>query len=265
MNPGNVAKIDSYMSVLRDFPPSRSGTTFRYLLCSTARCGSNMVSDMLLKTGRAGDPLEYLNPRYMAGYQRSIGAAHANQPSFARYLDEIERRRSSPNGHFGIKMHFEHLEANFSRDMKQALLFLKRFDRVVSLRRRDKLAQAVSLHRARVTQLWSADDRRFLAPDDPRLHKEVKFDPVAISRALAEIVRQESAWERLLKSASIPFEIFWYEDFVSDCQTTFQRLLKVLSIQEDAVSVSPSTRRQSSENDPILATLCQYLGCNRDQ
>lgn len=264
MHLGNVAKIDHYMSNARDLSPAPSGTTFRYLLCSTARCGSNMVGDMLLKTGQAGDPLEYLNGRYIAGYLRSVGTPHAKELNMSRYLADIERRRSSPNGVFGIKMHYEHLEAHFSGDMAKTLPFLRRFDRAVALRRRDKLAQAVSLHRARVTQIWSSEDKRFLADDDPRLHREVAFEPAAISRALADIVREEEAWERTLRHAQIPYQVFWYEDFVTDRQAMFANLFEFLQIRHDAPAPEPDLRRQGSGDDPILAAFCQYLGCRRD-
>lgn len=54
---GNTAKIDHLMSPARDCGTDGNGASYRYLLCSTARCGSNLVSDMLQQTGLAGDPM----------------------------------------------------------------------------------------------------------------------------------------------------------------------------------------------------------------
>lgn len=235
----------------------------RYLICSTARCGSNMVGDFLHATGLAGDPLEYLNGRFMAGFLRSKGLAPTHRLDVGHYLTEIEHRRTSPNGCFGMKMHFEHLQAVFSRDMSRSVAFLRRFQKFILLRRRDKLAQAVSLHRARVTQLWTSDDARFLPADDPRLHRQVKFDPVALSRALSDIVAQEEGWARTLIKAELPFDVFWYEDLVSDFEQAGAELLGSLGLPMVAAT-SPivlGLSRQGRDDDPILMAWRRYLGC----
>ena len=39
-----------------------SGDTRSYVICTTARSGSNLVCDYLAKTGRLGRPTEFFNP-----------------------------------------------------------------------------------------------------------------------------------------------------------------------------------------------------------
>jgi len=261
MKQGNVAKIDSLMSTARDCPHRAGGAAYRYLLCSTARCGSNLVSDMLHQTGMAGDPLEYLNGRYMAGWLRSQGAPEDSKVNVARYLADMESRRTTPNGHFGIKVHFEHLQALYKTALKQAIPFLQGFDRIILLRRRDKIAQAVSLHKARVTQIWSSQDYTFLEQDDPRLLKKAEFDPAAIGRALADILVQEFGWVALLKSADLPFEELWYEDFVQDYTAGSERLLRLLDIPEALAAVTaPTIKRQGADDDPMTKAFRQVIG-----
>ncbi|MBU3694610.1 MAG: hypothetical protein FGM40_07255 [Rhodocyclaceae bacterium] len=261
----NAAKIDWLMSAERDLPPRAGAPVCRYLLCSTARCGSNLVSDMLRQTGLAGDPLEYLNPRYFNGECRrfALDPARARRDVEA-YLDGLEKRRTSANGWFGCKAHFAHLAKCLSSQPQLGERLLRRFDRFVVLRRHDKLAQAVSHHRASVTQVWSSLDERFMPPDDPRRRVTVPYDATRISRSLATILEQEQGWERCLRGFGLPFEVFWYEDFVADYRGTSARLLAVLGIPQGLANVSaPTLQRQGRDDDPLLLQFRQTLGLGR--
>lgn len=260
---GNIAKIDHLMSADRDMPYPDAGTKLRYLICSTPRCGSNLVCDFLHSTMLAGDPLEYLNRRFIAGYLRSKKFDANCRIDLNRYLGIMERRRTSSNGYFGIKMHFEHLQSIFANDLSKSSDFLARFDQVVVLRRRDKIAQSVSLHRARVTQLWTSEDKRFLSSDELRGLREVEFHPEAIAKALQDIIVQEQAWDRILKQSGKSFEIIWHEDFISDPIATKSTLLRMLGLPLDAKYLNLASRvsRQSHDNDSLLESWRQFIGC----
>jgi LPS sulfotransferase NodH len=260
---GPLAKFDFLMSAQRDFTHYPDRPFCRYLLCSTARSGSNMVSDMLRQTRMAGEPMEYLNQAYMAGELRARGTAATQQSmAWADYLDALEQRRTSPNGWFGLKAHFEHIERQWRDQRPLVEGLLRRFDRFVLLRRRDKLAQAVSLYRARATQIWSSMDEQFMDQDDPRRAVVVSFDADRIARALADIVHQETQWERCLQTLKLPYAVFWYEDFMADYRLASASLLGVLGIAQaiDLVGV-PSIRRQGRDDDPFVIQFRQVLGC----
>jgi predicted O-linked N-acetylglucosamine transferase (SPINDLY family)/LPS sulfotransferase NodH len=263
-HPDMTAKFDYLMSSERDFAPWNGLPRCRYLICSTARSGSNLVSDMLQQTQLAGQPMEYLNGNYVAAELRVRGQGYIDDGKIdvMAYLAALERRRTSPNGWFGVKAHFEHVEKIFLKNQALGRALLKRFDCFVQLRRRDKLAQAVSLYKARVTQVWSSLDFNFIADDDPRRTLSVSFEPEGIMRALADIVRQELAWEHCLESLELPFSVFWYEDFVDDYLGQSARLLETLGISEAVDRVSaPSIQRQSDLRDPLLAQFQSLLGC----
>lgn len=258
---GNTAKIDHLMSPARDCGTDGNGASYRYLLCSTARCGSNLVSDMLQQTGLAGDPMEYLNPRYMAGYLRSKGWAPTSGVHLTEYLAEMERRRSTPNGYFGLKAHFEHLQGIYKDRLEQAVPFLQRFDSIILLRRRDKIAQAVSLHKARVTQIWSSLDYQFLDKTDPRRLRKAVFDPIALGRALADILAQDYGWEHLLKRHQLPYHEVWYEDIVADYAGGNARLLAHLGLEEAVTALkAPSIQRQGVDDDPMVRMFREVIG-----
>ncbi len=258
MNTGNIRKIDYLMSYERDFP-IRTKSRYRYALLSTPRCGSNMVSDMLHQTGVAGDPLEYLNSRFIAGYLRLKGRDHSSPIVLSQYLEEMESRRTSKNGYFGIKIHFEHMARVFS-DTRNFLDYLNLCDRVIFLRRRDKISQAVSLYKARVTQIWSSMDYEFIDPTDPRLSVTVGFDPVAIGRALADVLTQEFGWEALLRRHNIEHKEVWYEDLTLDFSEKSGELLSYLQLSDFIGQIRPPrTQKQGGDTQSHIRQFRQIL------
>ncbi|MES2634410.1 MAG: Stf0 family sulfotransferase [Pseudomonadota bacterium] len=258
-NVGNVRKIDFLMSPDRDFPRRNQPAAYRYALCSTPRCGSNMVGDMLLDTGLAGNPQEYLNTRYMAGYNRSMGR-DASTFDLAAYQGDMESRRSSPNGVFGIKIHFEHMESLWKQNFVEMARYLRIYNQFVLLTRRDKIAQAVSLHKARETQIWASIDYKFLEPDDPRLSIKPVFSAQKIARCLADLIVQEESWRAVLDNFKLPYVVLVYEDLVADFAGESRKLLQVLGLDPDKAKQAPGIRKQGVDNDPMIAQFRELIG-----
>jgi len=256
---GNVRKIDFLMSPERDFEPRPEGASFRYVLCSTPRCGSNLVGEMLRETGLAGDPHEYLNQRYIAGFLRTR-EDKTRKLDVKDYLAQLERRRTSPNGVFGVKIHFEHLESLWKGRKKAAAAFLRGFDKFVLLTRRDKIAQAVSLYKARETQIWSSLDYDFLDADDPRRAIKPGFDAVRIAKALSDLIADETHWRTLLESQSLPYVELCYEDVVADYAGQRTKLLAALGIDAAKAAAAPGLKKQGADNDPLIAQFKQHIG-----
>ncbi|WP_194792878.1 Stf0 family sulfotransferase [Caenimonas koreensis] len=263
-NVGNIRKIDFLMSPERDFPRREAGASYRYVLCSTPRSGSNLIGDMLHATQLAGDPQEYLNTRYIAGFMRSLGDGTRQMP-VEQYMAQLEKRRSSANGVFGIKIHYEHIAAQWPKRLGQAMRFLRQFDQFVLLTRRDKVAQAVSLHKARQSQIWSSLDYKFMPEDDPRRTAVVEYDARRIMRALSDLVDQEEAWRVALNHLAKPFVEIAYEDVVADYVGESHKLLRVLGIDPAQASVTaPNIRKQGADNDPMIARFKAMLGVAAD-
>ncbi|MDX9767745.1 MAG: Stf0 family sulfotransferase [Ectothiorhodospiraceae bacterium] len=128
--------------------------------------------------------------------------------------------------------------------------------------RRDRLAQAVSLYKARVTQIWSSLDRQFLDDDDPRLSVEVKYDPLAIAQALTDVIRQETGWRRFFQEHALPYIEVCHEDFVSDPAAQGKRLLEALDIDPVGVALpAPRLERQGgADNDAMVREFRELLG-----
>jgi len=160
----------------------------RYCIASTPRSGSTLISRMLLSSKLAGDPKEYLNPSLIQAWhqmnQRSI--------SIPDYLKELEARRTSRNGFFGMKIHGSHLvELSKKIAAKEINLLIQNFDKFIFVTRKDKINQAISYFIARATGVFHFDQEHWLQEFDipePIFHAE------EILRLLADLLRQEEVW-----------------------------------------------------------------------
>lgn len=179
-----------------------------YAICCAARSGSTLLCDLLRRSGKMGVPEEYLNPEHLAaemaprlGAQSSDGTVVA-----ATYLRELIRRRTTPNGVFGIKVLWSQAERWLPSSTFRGLM--ARSD-LIWLRRRDVLAQAISLVIAQQTQVWHHRDAAGPRP-------EPFYDAEAIRRVLGAILSEEWAWGRFFEANQEQPTVVWYEDIVAD-------------------------------------------------
>src|SRR5262249_20823009 len=123
-----------------------------YFICTLPRSGSWLLSESLEKTGVAGRPREYFEPKL-----------YEDNPAVdpIESLDKIIRKGMTRNGVFAAKLHwyqFEFATRVVAResDMPVPLLIDRRFPGLcyVWLTRRDKIRQAVSYYRASKTGVW---------------------------------------------------------------------------------------------------------------
>jgi LPS sulfotransferase NodH len=134
--------------------PNRYNPTphLTYFVCTSPRTGSWLLTDMLRQTGIAGRPAEHFdpNPDHERYWFERLGIA-----SEAAYLPKIMGRATTPNGVFGSKLHWyqfgrlcERLGCTTPHSVPRALASAFPNLRYIWMRRRDVLAQAISLYRA---------------------------------------------------------------------------------------------------------------------
>src|SRR5262245_35509837 len=146
-----------------------------YLVCATQRSGSTLLCELLKGTEVAGVPDEYFEglrstgvPRQPRQYFEHPSGAHIadelipldlGQPEkpgeFEGWFSYVLHRGTTPNGVFGAKMMWNYFDDFRDRIAELPGLggvpFTKALDevfpnlRVIFVRRRDKVAQAVSL------------------------------------------------------------------------------------------------------------------------
>lgn len=177
-----------------------------YVICCTTRTGSSLLCDLLSQTGRHGTPHEYFEVMLFDQLVRphcpfaNFEAALADRSAFLGCLID---KFSSPNGAFGLKVQARQLEW-FAQSLEDPRLADARF---VRLKRRDRLAQAISGVKALQTGAWHSGVEPAAEP---------AFDRRAIELQLAKIADWEALWDAFFTERDIEPLCLDYEDIAAD-------------------------------------------------
>jgi LPS sulfotransferase NodH len=187
-----------------------------YLVCATPRSGSTLLCELLKGTGVAGCPEEYFETLRATGYPRQPRQYFEGAPDVQAQLppvdpgvperafdwDGVLRAGTTPNGVFGAKVMWGHLEDLWPRLGGRALDDVLPGLRYVRVSRGDRVAQAVSLWIAIQTQRWR-DEGQDEEPHDP------VYSSAAIRHLVAQLDAHERAWDEWLAgrdAISVPYE-----------------------------------------------------------
>ncbi len=150
-----------------------------YMICTTARSGSNLLCDYLANTDALGRPAEHFNPDVVRRGAFGRRFPFVEPLPCGDYIAWLLEQHRTPNGVFGTKVLYEDL-ANYFRF--PAFEELMRGSRCILLRRRDKARQAVSYRLVEQETMWlgilaslGIDHREIFFEDfvrDPRHHIE---------------------------------------------------------------------------------------------
>lgn len=170
------------------------------VLASTGRSGSHMLGHLMHSTGLLGCPLEYLNPTNIPEWHKRF-----QTQNLTGMVEELKRRRTSPNGVFSIKVHYSHLNKLGGIETLRGLFPNAKF---LLVHRKDLLGQAISMDIARQTGCWIAGMQS----------REV--EPVysfgGIELALREIIRDTSSWRYLFACIGEPYLEVDYEQVLKN-------------------------------------------------
>jgi len=204
----------------------------------------------LWRTGCLGAPLEYLNFEAAGPYSFAAGSPELQVQLWRSVL----RRRCSPNGVFGLKAFAMQLDAlqrkneRLLEDVLATMLPSSGPRRVVYVRRRDRLAQAVSYARATLSGIWRKEQENG-AP------QPVEYSQEALEAAERGIAFQESVWEQMFGELKIEPLTLWHEDILADGGAAAQAVAGYLGVKIDpaaAVDV-PSIEKQSEGDAAVWA------------
>jgi LPS sulfotransferase NodH len=215
-----------------------------------ARSGSNLLSDGLRETGRAGRPNQFFLPAFENYFQDRQGLDRAIP--FADYVQAIVRGTSTSNEVFGFKLMAWYLGDFLARlrqtgvfgksDTNDLALLQDAFPRLgfIHIARRDKLRQAISKARAVQTGLWKVQPGR----EEAAL---AEFDRELIDRSLREAEEEERIWQEFFAANNLqPFRVE-YEELCANYEATVRAVLQFLQIslpRRKRIS-QPVTKRQS--------------------
>lgn len=208
-----------------DFP-TETVPTRKYVVTSTPRSGSHFLGHLLYSTGAAGYPIEYFNKRNVPHWKARFPGPN--------YFHEVQKKRTSANGVFGMKLHSEQLSPfrDYCADHPQERLSDYKF---IFLTRKDKVAQAVSYSRALQTGSFISDVSE---------KQSFAYDENQIEQCLGEIMYGEMAWRKFLSIVPDRSIDVMFEDLRNNPETTMKRIFEFLGIPHGAADVDISFVKQ---------------------
>jgi LPS sulfotransferase NodH len=241
-----------------------------YLVCATQRSGSTLLCELLKGTEVAGVPDEFFEGRRATGLPRQpreyfedpeladIAARLApldpgrpeNPGEFAGWFSYVLQRGTTHNGVFGSKMmwnYFDDFRARISglpglegATFNQALDAVFPHLKIIFVRRRDKVAQAVSLWKAIQTQQWRDDGAH------AESLTEAAYDFRAIDHLLKQLHREDANWEDWFHATGRePIRVI-YEEFADSRAATVGRVLDELGVDPPEPDGAPMKRQANS-------------------
>jgi trehalose 2-sulfotransferase len=168
-----------------------------YVIASQPRCGSHYLAHLLRQSHQAGVPLEYFHTRHWRSWYKRCG--QSNPVSAFRLLCQL---RTTPNGVFGVKMHWHQLTYAAHLRMEAEL----KHARFIYITRDDLLGQAISHVIAAQTGVWIKGQPRAGTPT---------FSIDSILGSMRFILKERSSWERFFVFNDLrPFRVT-YEDLTA--------------------------------------------------
>ena len=193
----------------------------RYLIATTGRSGSTFLCKRIADYGTLGFPMEFLNETYIAEFDRLFP-----DPNLDDYCRYVTGAFTSADRVFGAKSDW--WRYRIAREHGVADAMLGNLDLIVHLRRRDFVAQAVSLSLAVETGVWHHRDVGRDRLDN--WHANAVYDADKIKRHARNILNQEFYWRRFIEKAGVACLTMDYEDVATDVDAAIATIAKALDV-----------------------------------
>jgi len=193
-----------------------------------------MLGHALFDTKKFGFPLEYLNPANLHEWGRLLGTRNVLDT-----IGGLEKIRTSENGVFSIKIHYSQL---VSVGGYQNFCNLFPLAKIIFLKRRNLVHQAVSYARALQTGVWISGQRP--------VSTEANYDYRLIDRCLRELIRDNARWHYALESYGYRYLELYFEDVKSDITKALADIAHFLNVNLRHSEVGPY-QRTSAQGDEL--------------
>ncbi|MEM9481933.1 MAG: Stf0 family sulfotransferase [Verrucomicrobiota bacterium] len=222
-----------------------------YLVCATHRSGSSLFCQSLWHTGLCGYPQEFFSPTQAEKISKEHELGVDPAADFPGYVKKLITARQSPNGVFGGKVMWAHLDP-----LKEQLNVESETDLIARLRdllpnlqffwaqRDDKVRQAISLWKAKQTNIYnSLQIGKRESPDTPP-----EYDFEGIRKIRDRFEGEDANWAAFFERNGIqPHEVH-YEDFAPQHEEATLAVLRDLDISiPDDFEMLPLTYRKQSD------------------
>jgi LPS sulfotransferase NodH len=231
-----------------------------YIMAATPRSGSTLLCDLLSGSGIAGQPQSYYRREDIPDYARAWGVPSPDvigDEAFERtYLEAVRRAGTGRTGIFGLRLMWSsvmELSVRLSTIQPDPLDDAARFELAfgkplyIHLSRQDRVAQAVSLLKAKQSGLWhrAADgtERERLALPVPLV-----YDANRLGRLVDELETDDAAWNRWFSQFGVEPLRLTYEVLAAAPQAVLAQVLSALALDASiAASVDTRTAKLADE------------------
>jgi trehalose 2-sulfotransferase len=191
----------------------------RYAIAFTPRSGSTMLGDILCRSEVLGLPKEWFNPALRRRLIETSGCRNLNQ--YYRHLKTVHNAGEV----FGVELAWNHAELVFETANPN---FFDDIDSWFFLRRRDYVAQGVSLHKALQSGVYHSIQEK-----NPR--RQASYNGIQIMKMILRIFRQEAGFEGYFGKSGREVNPLWYEEI------TAQPPQQVLATFARTLALPPNT------------------------
>ncbi len=192
-----------------------------------------MLGHALYETKKFGFPLEYANPANLAEWKKRLGVV-----DIVEVISELQNRRTSANGVFGIKIHYSHIR-QFGGFSKMVELFPNAY--YVLLSRRDVLGQAISLSIAKQTGVWIYGQKS--------MKENPEYSFVDIDNCFRSILLDNSAWRYALLASGSNFIELNFEEVQNNISRAIEAIARFIEIDihNNDILKQQKTHKQSNK------------------
>jgi trehalose 2-sulfotransferase len=221
-----------------------------FLICASPRSGSGLLAGVLRSSGVAGRPEEYFWRGDTPSWRERWGVQ-----TDAEYLAAALEAGTTVNGVFGARVMWAYVNdvpalvtrATGAEGRRSAVIMSAFPDlRLVLLRRRDRVTQAVSWAKAEQTGVWYEGDVR-------RPQRRAAFDANLIDRLLVAVEEAELGWSSFANETGVDTLEMTYEGLAEDPSV-------VLSIGADPEIVQPMVSRPCPGSRPRSGPVASING-----
>ena len=215
----------------------------QYIIATTQRSGSTLLSDLLLQTGICGQPGEYLTSSFVERNEDLLKACNSSPISsgLKDYIKYVYSRYHSKNGTCGLKITWDQilkihndLPVPFPRinSLENSFKYFFGKPKIIFLRRANLVSQAVSKYLALQTNKWHSWDEQ----GD---NKEVEFSCNSILSILNEINSYNDGWLNLFWSSKLSYINVVYEELCKRPEEVVKEVIEFIHQEEVTFSNSP--------------------------
>lgn len=208
------------------------------ILLAEGRSGSSWLGQLTTTTGIMGISSEWLDPKLLGTNPKKVSAQD--------YLAAVIAAASTENGRFALKIFPRHLfwfADKYNVDFLK--LCMEKYDvSIARLRRADRLAQAISLVKARQSGAWSSESTS---------GDSSTFDRAKIVQAIHFLERSDAFWNAHKVITGLSPELFTYEELLADPRPYLDWAAAALDVQYDAFPQAKYAIQRNAQTDEWIA------------